>query len=539
MPSLRDAYREWVLEREQEAAALIMASLSKVLDRAARQVGVHSVVAAAAARAASVDDVGGLPEAWHAEARQAVLPYMGEVWEAGAQRAEAQVAEIVAAVPAPDREYMNYAARQYLAGAEHRLDVLGTDAWARARSELVAGFQEGEGVDRLRARVRGVTDLSRADAELLARTEVIAASNMGSQARVDAMGDDAPPYRQWLSTLDGRTRPTHVRADGQVVPRGEPFSVGGFQARVPGDPALPAAERANCRCTVLFTETAEPLDVEGRQTGGSDPEREPPRPVDTGEAADIAEAIEDVDVPAPAGNLGPGATNAPGGRSVGESLGGPDDAMVLGPDPDLVADVTRVIDSLHGDGDLYDLPVMHLEQSNRAQGMFTSYGGKPSHISLRPDTPGQSFTLAHEVGHWLDLDGMFVKGEFSTESRFEHPALQAVFKAMFDSEAGEQLFRKRRELARAISAGDAYEERFLRPQLDYLEYLLDDRELWARAYSQWVATRSGDGEMLYGLNLARNGVPPDVPYQWTDEDFRPIGEAIDQLMVQLGWRSVP
>lgn len=60
---------------------------------------------------------------------------------------------------------------------------------------------------------------------------------------------------QWISRRDGRVRPSHVRADGQVRRTGDHFRVGLFNMLHPGDPAdLPDSwpEVANCRCGLRF-----------------------------------------------------------------------------------------------------------------------------------------------------------------------------------------------------------------------------------------------------------------------------------------------
>lgn len=60
---------------------------------------------------------------------------------------------------------------------------------------------------------------------------------------------------QWVSRRDGRVRPTHVRADGQVRRLNQDFKVGKFRLKHPCDPAdLPRSwpEVANCRCKLLF-----------------------------------------------------------------------------------------------------------------------------------------------------------------------------------------------------------------------------------------------------------------------------------------------
>ncbi len=85
--------------------------------------------------------------------------------------------------------------------------------------------------------------------ELIARTETIRASGAGSQAMLSAWG---APAKEWLATRDGRTRDSHLHADGQVVPTHLPFTVGGFRMMYPGDTAMgaPLSEICNCRCAI-------------------------------------------------------------------------------------------------------------------------------------------------------------------------------------------------------------------------------------------------------------------------------------------------
>ena len=59
------------------------------------------------------------------------------------------------------------------------------------------------------------------------------------------------PFKMWLSQRDGRVRPSHIVADGQVVDVAEPFLVGNALMQHPGDPNGPASEVVNCRCTML------------------------------------------------------------------------------------------------------------------------------------------------------------------------------------------------------------------------------------------------------------------------------------------------
>lgn len=85
----------------------------------------------------------------------------------------------------------------------------------------------------------------------IARTESTSSYNAGSLA---ALSDEGVTRKEWVATLDSRTRRTHRNADGQVRPIDEPFEVGRSSLQMPGDPRGSAAEIINCRCTVVNAE---------------------------------------------------------------------------------------------------------------------------------------------------------------------------------------------------------------------------------------------------------------------------------------------
>lgn len=71
-----------------------------------------------------------------------------------------------------------------------------------------------------------------------------------SDARQKAKEAGADIVKQWDSTLDGRTRKSHQKLDGQVRKLNEPFEVNGHKAQQPGGFGI-AKEDINCRCTTL------------------------------------------------------------------------------------------------------------------------------------------------------------------------------------------------------------------------------------------------------------------------------------------------
>lgn len=88
-------------------------------------------------------------------------------------------------------------------------------------------------------------------AVVIARTEghrVQQQSTLHCQKRAKSKGADV--LKQWDSTLDGVTRPTHRELDGQIREIDEPFEVAGMKAMYPGAFGNPA-EDCNCRCCLL------------------------------------------------------------------------------------------------------------------------------------------------------------------------------------------------------------------------------------------------------------------------------------------------
>lgn len=121
------------------------------------------------------------------------------------------------------------------------------------RDTLRAGAELGEGVPELSARVGEVFEQAgRVRAPRIARTEVVSAFNGSAWLVGQQVGEDLAAGQEWIATRDARTRETHAEVDGQVVGIRDTFAVGGNALHYPGDPAAPADEVVNCRCTLAF-----------------------------------------------------------------------------------------------------------------------------------------------------------------------------------------------------------------------------------------------------------------------------------------------
>jgi SPP1 gp7 family putative phage head morphogenesis protein len=128
-----------------------------------------------------------------------------------------------------------------------------TDTTYRAiQNAMSFGVSEGETIPQLADRIRDVFgEASNVRATTIARTEVISAFNGSAHEAAAQLPADVVGAQEWIATRDGRTRPEHAAADGQVVQMGFPFSVGGEGLPYPGGGSI-AGNNINCRCTIAF-----------------------------------------------------------------------------------------------------------------------------------------------------------------------------------------------------------------------------------------------------------------------------------------------
>lgn len=118
---------------------------------------------------------------------------------------------------------------------------------ASVTSSILQGKSIKHMADDLQKRI---TTMSRDSAIRTARTAVTGAQNAGrmdSYAAAEKMGIKLK--KQWLATLDNRTRHAHAMLDGQTVGIDKPFKVDGYDIMFPGDTSAPGYLVYNCRCT--------------------------------------------------------------------------------------------------------------------------------------------------------------------------------------------------------------------------------------------------------------------------------------------------
>lgn len=149
-------------------------------------------------------------------------------------------------------DLVDEALEDMLAGAERHVQGL--------RKAILTGDSDGLELDELLDRVQYAAEQGGNWLRLNARTIGTALAGKASLEQARALG---VTHTQWISRRDGLVRPSHVRADGQVRPVGEPFDIGEMELEYPGDPSgLPATASEVHNCFIAGTPVSAP-DVEG------------------------------------------------------------------------------------------------------------------------------------------------------------------------------------------------------------------------------------------------------------------------------------
>ena len=136
-------------------------------------------------------------------------------------------------------------------------DTTKKDLLKKLKLILAESIENGDSlsvrVDKLRKGAESVfTELSEARAYLIARTETAGSVNMGQVATYKAYGVQE---KQWLATVDNRTRDTHLFMHEVRVPIDMAFDVprldgGNDTMQFPADASASAENVCNCRCTI-------------------------------------------------------------------------------------------------------------------------------------------------------------------------------------------------------------------------------------------------------------------------------------------------
>jgi hypothetical protein len=190
------------------------------------------------------------------------------------------------------------------------------------------------------------------------------------------------------------------------------------------------------------------------------------------------------------------------------------DVRTPGPHGQVIKDAISAIDSVHDDG---VLPRIQVASAIRTSGVLGNYcfamNGTPTQINVKNEPKHwPRLTTAHEVGHFIDHQAMGKPGTWASEIS---PDFDAFRKAAMDS-----------DIVRQIKADP-------RMPATRKAYLLSGKEIWARAYAQYIAEASNDPVLKAELLRAQAlGAP-----QWRTDDFKAIFGEIEKLLIAKGWKK--
>ena len=189
------------------------------------------------------------------------------------------------------------------------------------------------------------------------------------------------------------------------------------------------------------------------------------------------------------------------------------------------------IDDVHGDGDMPDIPFNGDANTKNLAAFYSNSAGTPTKITLSKSSPAPEFSIVHEMGHFLDLNSIGKPGTWA--SLQEESPLVDVIKAIKQTDTYKSIKKAivGREITirgKVIPVGSQL--------FQHLQYLKNPKELWARAYTQFIAKRSESKILLNQLEYFREEEKAiGLLEHWTDEDFLLVEEAIEKMMLDEGW----
>lgn len=546
-PSDPEAIPAWLLAQEEAVAALVVERLAEILDRSLEAF----IATLTAAGDPSVFD--SIPIEWSRFVNLELSDRLGGMYLSGGVSAWIQSPGTDALSEATANawiEVVNQQAVSYAQTASNRLTGPVSDSiWNDLKLKVSKAIASGASTERLTEEIRTMREFSTYRAETIARTEVNGAYNAGTYQSNEVLGDQGPVEKYWIATGDDRTRQTHREADGQVRGFSEPFSIGGSEMLYPHDPAGPAKEVVNCRCVLGYLYPGMT-----RPDGTIVPESQAALAREEANRSPISSPIVE-EIPVERYGRGPRAT-----QTLADRAQFPDAkrGRILERTKEL-RQVTDDIDRLHG------LPsttkpieiTLGPKPSGGKGGHFTpSYRGtipkrkKGESLGefydriraynatdpiyeikiLDTELERQAMSYAHEVGHAVDYNGLTYRTRFAWNGEITDLAKRRG-KDWIDhlDEIVDEETRLVAELGKKARQAESIRNYTARSSAQYREYFTSIEEVWARAYSQWVAEVADNPLLKAGLEAKKK-----IGYQFTDEEFAEIAPIVEDLLRKWG-----
>ena len=177
---------------------------------------------------------------------------------------------------------------------------------------------------------------------------------------------------------------------------------------------------------------------------------------------------------------------------------------------------------------LPDLPTLDIV-SNQSKTAFGWYVPGKDKIAIREEGRHMEMTAAHEFGHFIDHTAFTGVRKWETALP-DNGKLKEAMGAIRDTEQYKRLSAAAK--SRIYIDEDGKETKLTARQVKYATYLATDIELWARAFSQYIAYKSGNEAMLKQCE----GMAENILHgQWEPNDFKNVIFALDKTFDDLGW----
>jgi hypothetical protein len=178
----------------------------------------------------------------------------------------------------------------------------------------------------------------------------------------------------------------------------------------------------------------------------------------------------------------------------------------------------RAVDLVHDDGLLPKIPLQSNSSLKATLACYHFKGFRPIDIEINPRARGTAFNVLEEIAHFLDHQALGTDG--AGFASVDHPELERWRTATSKSAPVKALLK---------TAKNA--KGFLRKRL---QEACTVREIFARSYSQYIASKGGDPVLFEALNAERKSLLGDILH-WSDAEFEPILKAFDQLFAEMNW----
>ena len=145
---------------------------------------------------------------------------------------------------------------------------------------VTINLTENLGVAQIAKKIREESDsrFTKLRSATIARTETHNASSFANHRIAQSM-NIPDQQKQWVATLDNRSRDAHLAMNGKTVPIDEDFIVGGRPMGYPSDPRGGASNVINCRCVVIYTSPEDVITDDTTLTPKPRQARDLPKPV--------------------------------------------------------------------------------------------------------------------------------------------------------------------------------------------------------------------------------------------------------------------